>query len=59
MCSLAAAMVTVQTVALLRGTMATLGQALARLRRSTAGRGLILATWLWLGWHLFVRAEYH
>ena len=55
----AAAMAACQTLALLRGTMATLGQALARVRRSTLGRGLLLATWLWLGWHLFVRAEYH
>jgi hypothetical protein len=30
----------------------------ARLRRSRVGRPLVLLTWLWLGWHLFVRSSY-
>jgi uncharacterized protein DUF6186 len=55
---LAAAIAAAQTLGLRRGTTATLGQVLARARRSTAGRCLLLAGWLWLGWHLFVRADY-
>jgi hypothetical protein len=32
--------------------------ALARLKLSWPGRLLLLGAWLWLGWHLFVRAGY-
>jgi hypothetical protein len=35
-----------------------LGEALSMLTRSRAGRCLLLAGWLWLGWHLFVRASW-
>jgi hypothetical protein len=31
---------------------------MATLRWSRTGRLSLLATWLWLGWHLFVRANY-
>lgn len=55
---LAAAMVTYQALGLLLRRTATLGQAVATLRRSRTGRLTLLATWLWLGWHLFVRASY-
>ena len=34
---------------------ATLGQALTRVTRVRAGRYLLLAGWLWVGWHTFVR----
>jgi hypothetical protein len=33
----------------------TLGQWLGYLMRRPAGRALILAGWLWLGWHYFAR----
>ena len=36
----------------------TLGGAVAALARRRAGRWLLLAGWLWLGWHLFVRANW-
>jgi Family of unknown function (DUF6186) len=55
---LAMAMATYQALGLLSGKTATLGQAVATLRRSAAGRVVLLATWLWVGWHLFVRASY-
>lgn len=34
---------------------ATLGQALRRVTRVPAGRVVLLAGWLWAGWHTFVR----
>ena len=55
---LGTAMTAYQALGLLRRRTATLGQALSRLTRSQAGRTVLLATWLWLGWHLFVRASY-
>jgi hypothetical protein len=33
----------------------TAGDALAVLLRSRLGRPLLLAAWLWLGWHAFAR----
>jgi hypothetical protein len=55
---LAAAMVTYQTLGLVRRETATLGQAVATLIRSRAGRSFILTVWLWLGWHAFVRSSH-
>jgi hypothetical protein len=55
---LAAAMVTYQTLGLIRRETATLGQAVATLTRSSVGRSFILTVWLWLGWHAFVRGSH-
>jgi hypothetical protein len=55
---LGSAMLAYQTLGLLLRRTATLGQALARLRKSRAGRPFLLAAWLWLGWHLFVRGSH-
>jgi hypothetical protein len=55
---LATAMATYQALGLLLRRTATLGQAVATLRRSRTGRVSLLATWLWVGWHLFIRAGY-
>lgn len=33
----------------------TISDMLRTVNRSTAGRWLLFALWLWLGWHLFVR----
>jgi hypothetical protein len=55
---LATAMATYQALGLLLRKTATLGQAVATLRRSRTGRMSLLATWLRVGWHLFVRASY-
>jgi hypothetical protein len=34
----------------------TLGEVLGLVTRSRSGRWVVLAGWMWLGWHLFVRA---
>lgn len=52
---LALAVVACQVAGLLLGRTATLGQALRRVTRFPAGRVLLLAGWLWAGWHTFVR----
>lgn len=36
----------------------TLGDALSLVTRSRSGRWVILAGWMWVGWHLFVRASW-
>ena len=55
---LAVAALAYQAVGLLLGQTATLGQALTALTRRRAGRLFLLAAWLWLGWHTFVRGSY-
>lgn len=40
------------------GHRATLGQALDALLRRWPCRLALLAGWLWLGWHLFVRVHW-
>lgn len=52
---LALAAVAYQVAGLVLGRTATLGQALRRVIRVPAGRVLLLAGWLWAGWHIFVR----
>lgn len=47
-----------QAAGLLLRRTATLGQALRSLTRFPAARPLLLAAWLWLGWHTFVRGSY-
>ena len=37
------------------GRIPTLGEWLGYVMRPRAGRALILAGWLWLGWHYFAR----
>jgi hypothetical protein len=36
----------------------TLGEALSLVTSSRTGRWLVLAGWIWVGWHLFVRASW-
>jgi hypothetical protein len=55
---LAVAIIAFQALGLLRRRSATLGQAIATLARTRPGRPLLLAAWLWWGWHLFVRGGY-
>jgi hypothetical protein len=45
-----------QEVRARRTGRATAEDALAVVLRSQVGRPLLLAAWLWLGWHLFARA---
>lgn len=52
---LAVAAAAYQVAGVLLGRTATLGQALRRVTRVPAGRAVLLAWWLWAGWHTFVR----
>ena len=52
------AMAAYQLAGTLRRRTPTLGEALQPLRRSLAGRVVLLAAWLWVGWHLFVRGRW-
>jgi hypothetical protein len=36
----------------------TLGEAVATVNRTLTGRWLVLAAWVWAGWHFFVRASW-
>ena len=44
-----------QVAGVVLGRTATLGEALSRVTKVRAGRCLLLAAWLWVGWHTFVR----
>ena len=52
---LAIAVVAYQLAGVMLGRTVTLGQALRRVTRVPAGRAVLLAGWLWAGWHTFVR----
>ena len=54
---IAALLAGLQIAALVSGRFATLGQATAVVARRRTGRYLLLAGWLWAGWHLFVRTS--
>jgi uncharacterized protein DUF6186 len=53
--ALAVAGVAYQVVGVLFRRTATLGQFVSRVTNIRAGRFLLLAGWLWAGWHTFVR----
>ena len=52
---LTVAVVAYQLAGVVLGRTATVGQALRRVTRVPAGRVVLLAGWLWAGWHTFVR----
>jgi hypothetical protein len=54
---LATAIVGVQVAALGGANVATLGTVVRALTRWWPARWLLLTGWLWVGWHLFVRAH--
>ncbi len=54
---IAAAIVVCQVASLVSDRIPTLGQALSAVARRRTGRWLVLAGWLWTGWHLFVRSQ--
>lgn len=56
--TLAAAAAVYQAAGLLLRRTITFGQALKRLATRPAARWLLLAGWLWLGWHTFARGSY-
>lgn len=55
---IAVAVVAYQWSAWRRGDRATLGQFVATLATWRLTRWPLLAGWLWLGWHLFVRVDW-
>ena len=52
---LAVAALAYQLAGVMLRRTATLGQALRRVTRVPVGRVVLLASWLWAGWHTFVR----
>jgi len=55
-CTVIAALVVLEIVARRPGSrVPTLGEWLGYLMRQKTGRVLLLAGWLWLGWHYFSR----
>jgi hypothetical protein len=55
---LAAGLVALQLVALVSALVPTLGQVVTRVMRWRAGRWALVAAWLWVGWHVFVRSDW-
>lgn len=54
---LVAAVLALQVVAVVGRRSATFGEAVSFVTRRRAGRWLLIAAWLWVGWHVFVRAH--
>jgi hypothetical protein len=54
---LAAALAGLELAGLFWRRSPTLGDTVTALARRRAGRWVLLAGWLWLGWHLFVRSS--
>lgn len=54
---LVAMMIACETVARRTGRVATLGHVIRALASRRAVRFLVLAGWLWAGWHVFVRVR--
>ncbi|HEX2119323.1 MAG TPA: DUF6186 family protein [Acidimicrobiales bacterium] len=54
---IAAGFIALQAVSLLTGRVPTIGRMAAMVARRRVGRMLLLAGWLWVGWHLFVRSS--
>lgn len=55
---LAVAGIGVEVAARLTGRLPTLGEAVAAVNHRLTGRWLLLAAWIWAGWHFFVRASW-
>ncbi len=55
---LALAAAGLELAARLTGKLPTLGEAVATVNRNLTGRWLLLAAWIWAGWHFFVRANW-
>jgi hypothetical protein len=54
----AVALATGQLVALRSARWPTLGQVVQMTMLTRLGRLLLLAAWLWVGWHTFVRSDW-
>jgi Family of unknown function (DUF6186) len=53
-----AAAVALEVAARRSGSIATFGATLSAVLRHRPARLLLLAGWLWLGWHVFVRVDW-
>lgn len=54
---IAAALAGLQLASLFTSRIPTIGQVAAMVARRRIGRAMMLAGWLWVGWHLFVRSS--
>ena len=54
---LAAALLACQLASVVSRRVPSVGQFVSLVASRRAGRWLLLAGWLWMGWHLFVRTS--
>lgn len=55
-CFIAAALMGCQLASRVSRRIPSIGQVASLIAARPAGRWLLLAGWLWVGWHLFVRS---
>jgi hypothetical protein len=55
---IALAAAALEVAARLGGRFPTLGEAVSSINAVRGGRLVLLAVWLWAGWHFFVRASW-
>ena len=55
---IAAAAVALGIIARLTNRVPTLGEAVTSINTTRGGRWVLIAAWLWAGWHFFVRASW-
>lgn len=56
-CLIAAALLGCQLASQVSRRIPSVGQVASLIASRRAGRWLLLAGWLWVGWHLFVRSH--
>ena len=56
-CVIAAALLACQVTSVVSRRVPSIGQMASLVASRRAGRWLLLAGWLWMGWHLFVRTS--
>ena len=56
-CVIAAGVLGCHLASLVSRRMPSIGQSASLIASRRAGRCLLLAGWLWIGWHLFVRSH--
>lgn len=55
--AIAALLLACQIASTLSRRMPSIGQVASLIASRRPGRWLLLAAWLWVGWHLFVRSQ--
>lgn len=56
-CGIAAALLACQVASVVSRRIPSIGQVASLVPSRRVGRWLLLAGWLWMGWHLFVRSH--